>query len=130
MSHSTNKFKQVLYNLRSNAIKFTDEGDKVEIRAAMHDAHHFKLLIQDTGIGIKTEDITRLFKEFEQLESGAWQQGTRTGLGIDTENRGVTRRYHWRGERCRAGQLLYGCAAVGTGGNQRLIPDSSRPPAE
>ncbi len=76
------KFKQVLYNLLSNAIKFTDEGGKVEIRAAMHDAHHFKLLIQDTGIGIKTEDIARLFKAFEQLKSGAWQEGTGLGLAL------------------------------------------------
>jgi len=78
------KFKQVLYNLLSNAVKFTDEGGKVEIRAAMHDAHHFKLLVQDTGIGIKTEDIARLFKEFEQLQSGVsrWHEGTGLGLAL------------------------------------------------
>ena len=76
------KFKQVLYNLLSNAIKFTDEGGKVEIRAAMHDAHHFKLAVVDTGIGIKTEDIARLFKAFEQLQSGAWQEGTGLGLAL------------------------------------------------
>ena len=76
------KFKQVLYNLLSNAVKFTDEGGKVEIRGAMYDAHRFKLVIQDNGIGIKTEDIARLFKEFEQVESGVSRRHEGTGLGL------------------------------------------------
>jgi PAS domain S-box-containing protein len=76
------KFKQVLYNLLSNALKFTDHGGKVEIRAAMHDANRFKLVVQDTGIGIKTEDIARLFKEFEQVESGVSRRHEGTGLGL------------------------------------------------
>lgn len=76
------KLKQVIYNLLSNAVKFTDNGGKVEIRAAMHDPHRFKLVVQDTGIGIKTEDFGRLFKEFEQLESGATRRYEGTGLGL------------------------------------------------
>jgi signal transduction histidine kinase len=76
------KFKQVLCNLLSNAVKFTDDGSKVEIRVAMHDAYRFKLSVQDTGIGIKTEDLFRLFKEFEQLGSGAARRYEGTGLGL------------------------------------------------
>ena len=76
------KFKQVLYNLLSNAIKFTDEGGKVEIRAAMHDAHRFKLAVVDDGIGINEEDLKRIFKEFEQVESGASRCHEGTGLGL------------------------------------------------
>jgi signal transduction histidine kinase len=76
------KFKQVLYNLLSNAVKFTGDGGKVQIRAAIYDAHRFKLVVQDTGIGIKTEDIHRLFKEFGQLESSATCQYKGTGLGL------------------------------------------------
>jgi PAS domain S-box-containing protein len=76
------KFKQVLYNLLSNAIKFNPHGGKVEIRVAMHDAHRFKLSVQDAGIGIKKEDLRRLFKEFEQLESGASCHHEGTGLGL------------------------------------------------
>ena len=55
------KFKQVLYNLLSNAIKFTDEGGKVEILAATHEAHRFRLVVKDTGIGIKPEDLHATF---------------------------------------------------------------------
>jgi two-component system sensor histidine kinase/response regulator len=76
------KFKQVLYNLLSNAIKFTDDGGKVEIFATPCHMHHFKLVVRDTGIGIKLEDVQRLFREFEQLESGATRGYEGTGLGL------------------------------------------------
>jgi signal transduction histidine kinase len=43
---------------------------------------HVKLVVYDTGIGIKEEDIGRLFKEFEQLESGPSRPYEGTGLGL------------------------------------------------
>jgi PAS domain S-box-containing protein len=76
------KFKQVLYNLLSNAIKFNPEGGKVEIRAEPHDTDRVKLVVNDTGVGISAEDLGRLFKEFEQLESGASRHYEGTGLGL------------------------------------------------
>jgi PAS domain S-box-containing protein len=76
------KFKQVLYNLVSNAVKFTDDGGQVAVVAAGHDEGHFKLVVSDTGIGIKQEDFPRLFTEFEQLESGAARHYEGTGLGL------------------------------------------------
>jgi PAS domain S-box-containing protein len=76
------KFKQVLFNLLSNAIKFSHDGDKVEISAELLDAERVKLVVSDTGIGIKAGDVGRLFKEFEQLESGATRHYQGTGLGL------------------------------------------------
>jgi len=76
------KFKQVLYNLVSNAIKFTDDGGQVEVRATPHDERLFKLTVRDTGIGIRAEDLSRLFTEFEQLESGTSRRYEGTGLGL------------------------------------------------
>jgi two-component system, sensor histidine kinase and response regulator len=76
------KFKQVLYNLLSNAIKFSDECGKVEILAARYDTHRFKLVVKDTGIGIVPEALHRLFREFEQLHSGASHYHEGTGLGL------------------------------------------------
>ncbi len=76
------KFKQVLYNLLSNAIKFSHDGGKVEIRAQPHGTDRFKLVVNDAGIGIEAEDVGRLFKEFEQLESGASRHHEGTGLGL------------------------------------------------
>ncbi len=83
------KFKQVLYNLVSNAIKFTDEGGKVHIRAVRRDAGKFELSVQDTGIGIRAEDIPRLFTEFEQLDAGAGRRFEGTGLGLALSRRMV-----------------------------------------
>jgi PAS domain S-box-containing protein len=76
------KFKQVLYNLLSNAIKFNHHGGKVEIRAEPHNKDRIKVVVNDTGIGIKVEDVGRLFREFEQLGSGASRPYEGTGLGL------------------------------------------------
>lgn len=76
-----NRFKQVLYNLFSNAVKFTDEGGSVEVVTDKIDKNYFRLVVADTGIGIKPEDLKRLFKEFEQINPGQ-RQGQGTGLGL------------------------------------------------
>jgi signal transduction histidine kinase len=76
------KFKQVLYNLLSNAVKFSDEGGQVDIHARRLDPHRFEVQVRDTGIGIKAEDINRLFTEFEQLDSGTARRFEGTGLGL------------------------------------------------
>jgi len=76
------KFKQVLYNLLSNAVKFTDAGGKVEIVATPREGNQFQVAVKDTGIGIKEEDLKRLFREFEQLEAGSARRFEGTGLGL------------------------------------------------
>jgi protein-histidine pros-kinase len=76
------KFKQVLYNLLSNAIKFTEPGGSVEISAAPRDGDGFRVEVKDTGIGIKPEDVGRLFNEFQQLETGTARRFEGTGLGL------------------------------------------------
>jgi protein-histidine pros-kinase len=76
-----NRFKQVLYNLFSNAVKFTDEGGSVEVKTAKIDENQFRLTVSDTGIGIKPENLKRLFKEFEQIDPGR-RRGQGTGLGL------------------------------------------------
>ncbi|MDB6039530.1 MAG: histidine kinase [Verrucomicrobiales bacterium] len=76
------KFKQVLYNLLSNAVKFTDDDGIVEIDVNITGKDQFQLSVKDTGIGIRAEDIKRLFTEFEQLESGTARRFEGTGLGL------------------------------------------------
>src|SRR5680860_837845 len=76
------KFKQVLYNLLSNAVKFTDEGGQEDIHARRLEPHRLEVQVRDTGIGIKAEDINRLFTEFEQLDSGTARRFEGTGLGL------------------------------------------------
>ena len=76
------KFKQVLFNLISNAIKFNLNCGKVRIRAEPHDTDRVKLVVSDTGIGINAEGLQRLFKEFEQIKSAASRDHEGTGLGL------------------------------------------------
>jgi protein-histidine pros-kinase len=76
------RLKQILYNLLSNAVKFTEEGGSVEIHAARSDASWLRLQVRDTGIGIKPEDLGKLFTEFQQLDSSYARRHQGTGLGL------------------------------------------------
>jgi PAS domain S-box-containing protein len=76
------KFKQVLYNLLSNAVKFTDDAGTVEIIARPYGSAQLRLDVRDTGVGIKPEDLGKLFIEFQQLDSSAARRYQGTGLGL------------------------------------------------
>jgi PAS domain S-box-containing protein len=73
---------QVLYNLVSNAIKFTPPQGHVEIHGAHNAEGRLHLEVRDTGIGIKAEDFPKLFVEFQQLDSGVNRRYQGTGLGL------------------------------------------------
>ncbi|WP_340818179.1 PAS domain S-box protein [Methanolobus sp. WCC4] len=75
------RIKQVLYNLISNAIKFTLEGGSIEIIAVI-DNGHMAISVCDTGIGISPEDIGTLFHPFKQVDSFYNRQYHGTGLGL------------------------------------------------
>ena len=74
--------KQVLMQYVSNAIKFSHAGGKVEIKAKLVDDQHFRIDVKDTGIGIRAEDIERLFKPFQQLDMGTGKKYQGAGLGL------------------------------------------------
>jgi PAS domain S-box-containing protein len=76
------RFKQVLYNYLSNALKFTPRGGKVSVRALPEGPTRFRLEVEDTGVGIAPENIERLFTEFQQLDAGAAKRHGGTGLGL------------------------------------------------
>ncbi len=77
------RFKQVLYNYLSNAVKFTGRDGSVSIRLAREGDCSFRLDVADTGIGIPPDEISRLFQEFEQLpNSRKAEQGTGLGLAL------------------------------------------------
>lgn len=78
----TRKLKQVMFNLLSNALKFTPEGGRVTVRAAGDGNGGAVISVADTGPGIKPEDIQKLFREFSQLESGYTKTYEGTGLGL------------------------------------------------
>lgn len=83
------RIRQVLVNLLNNAVKYTPKGSitlsvegKVEGRRAILD-----FSVEDTGIGIKEEDVGRLFQEFERIEEKRNRniEGTGLGLSITTQ---------------------------------------------
>ncbi|MDK2825671.1 MAG: hypothetical protein PWQ63_130 [Methanolobus sp.] len=75
------KLKQILYNLVGNAIKFTNEGGAVIIRTK-NDGKFIHISIKDTGIGISSDGLKKLFKPFTQLESFESRSYEGTGLGL------------------------------------------------
>ena len=70
-----------MYNLLSNAIKFTPENGKITINAKLMD-HHIQIAVSDTGIGIKPEDMEKLFEAFRQVDGSYARRYEGTGLGL------------------------------------------------
>jgi signal transduction histidine kinase len=101
------KLKQVLYNLMANAVKFTPDGGSVSLTGRLHRSAngcieledgrcieltdsgaarkkrtYLEVSIHDTGIGIESEDLKRIFSPFEQVDSAADRRYQGTGLGL------------------------------------------------
>jgi signal transduction histidine kinase len=74
------RLTQVLMNLVSNAIKFTEAGS-VRIRAKVEDSS-FVVAVTDTGVGIAPEDRERIFEEFQQVDTSSTRRKGGTGLGL------------------------------------------------
>ena len=77
------RLKQMMVNLLSNAVKFTPVDGQLGLKASI-DRHDMKLLIiiWDHGIGIREEDLSRLFRPFVQLDSSLARESSGTGLGL------------------------------------------------
>ncbi|MBP1817540.1 GAF domain-containing protein [Mycobacterium sp. OAE908] len=82
------KFKQVVLNLVSNAVKFTPDGGSVAVRA-FRDAGDLLVTVTDTGVGVPLEDQERIFESFQQGRRGAPKEEG-TGLGLT-----LSRRFVW-----------------------------------
>jgi signal transduction histidine kinase len=104
------KLKQIMYNLLSNAMKFTPDGGEIRVTAnivqefrtpeserswektATHNPHRehpghlqpsgIRVCVADTGIGIEPDNLERIFKPFEQVESSTSRKYQGTGLGL------------------------------------------------
>lgn len=74
-------FERIVFNLLSNAAKFTPDGGKVFVRAA-HRENMLTLSVEDTGIGISEHDIPNLFQKFRQIEGSSTRRFEGTGLGL------------------------------------------------
>jgi signal transduction histidine kinase/ActR/RegA family two-component response regulator len=77
------RIKQILGNLVSNAIKYTNSGSvSITARRAPSARDELVIRVSDTGVGISEEDRSRLFRVFEQLDSSYTKRHSGTGLGL------------------------------------------------
>jgi signal transduction histidine kinase len=90
------RFKQICYNLLTNAVKFTPTGGRITLAARLADrwndettapsipgeGPYLELSVRDTGIGIRAENVPRLFHVFVQLDASATERQEGTGLGL------------------------------------------------
>jgi two-component system cell cycle sensor histidine kinase PleC len=73
--------KQILLNLMSNSVKFTQEGGRIAVRAK-ESRGHAMIMIEDSGIGISRDALRKLGRPFEQVESHITKTQTGSGLGL------------------------------------------------
>lgn len=77
--------RQIIGNLLSNAVRYTEKG-KITLhlswKEVSRDAIEIFVIVKDTGIGIKDEDIPKLFKAFQRMDSTVRSKDDRTGLGL------------------------------------------------
>jgi signal transduction histidine kinase len=94
------KLKQIMYNLLSNAVKFTPEGGKVSVIAEKYrsegadkpaaiETQNSSIMISvlDTGAGLKSDELNRIFDPFEQARNSSSRQAQGTGLGLSLTKR-------------------------------------------
>lgn len=75
------RLQQIIWNLLTNAIKFTPEGGKIEIRSLLAGSCA-QIQVKDTGIGIKKEFLPYVFDRFRQADSGTTREHGGLGLGL------------------------------------------------
>jgi signal transduction histidine kinase/CheY-like chemotaxis protein len=80
MASDQDKLKQIIINLLSNALKFTEEGE-VKLSAALENAS-LRIAVSDTGIGIPSDALEYIFDEFRQVDGSSTREHGGTGLGL------------------------------------------------
>ena len=80
----TTKLRQILFNLISNASKFTEQGNiAINIfREKVNEDEHIRINVKDTGIGMTEEQLSRIFQPFAQADSSTTRKYGGTGLGL------------------------------------------------
>ena len=85
------RLRQVLLNIVGNAIKFTEKGGVTVVVEPGEDGNEIRFEVRDTGIGVKNEDLARIFLDFEQADGSSTRKFAGTGLGLAISRRIVER---------------------------------------
>ena len=75
------RFRQIMLNLLTNAVKFTEHGGRVRVEVEV-DAEGVTIRIIDTGVGMAARDLERVFRPFEQVDVGSSRPSEGAGLGL------------------------------------------------
>lgn len=76
------RLRQILLNLLSNALKFTDEGGRIRVRARADRRDGYAISIEDTGIGMAPDEVDKAMEPFVQVDSRLSRRYEGTGLGL------------------------------------------------
>ncbi|MBK9780630.1 MAG: hypothetical protein IPP55_11355 [Anaerolineales bacterium] len=80
------RLRQVMINLVNNSIKFTEKGN-VALKVTPMDGDRVLITVQDTGLGIPTEQLETIFQEFTQVDTSTTRKVGGTGLGLPISRR-------------------------------------------
>lgn len=81
--------RQIIGNLLSNAVRYTEKGKitlQLEWKDVSKDSIEIYVIVKDTGVGIKEEDIPKLFMAFQRMDSTLHSENDKTGLGLAIAN--------------------------------------------
>jgi PAS domain S-box-containing protein len=81
ISGDPDRLQQVIWNLVSNAVKFTRRGGRVQVRLERVNSH-VEIIVSDTGIGIAPDFLPHIFERFRQADSGTTRERGGLGLGL------------------------------------------------
>ncbi|MHC4395330.1 MAG: sensor histidine kinase [Planctomycetota bacterium] len=82
LSTDAGKVQQILYNFLSNAVNFTPQHGRIEVRAVMLDEKMVRLSVSDTGCGIVESDKEKIFEKFRQADGSITRESGGSGLGL------------------------------------------------
>jgi two-component system phosphate regulon sensor histidine kinase PhoR len=82
VSGSRLRLEQAILNLMANAIKFNKPGGEVRVGATVNGDHQVAIVIADTGVGIPSQDLPRIFERFYRIDKARSRQVGGTGLGL------------------------------------------------
>jgi len=76
------RFKQILINLISNAVKYNKQNGQIRVSCELRDNNHVRIAVTDTGMGIMDKEMEKLFEPFERIDRFSQAEGTGVGLSV------------------------------------------------